>query len=216
MTSAATTIAIAIGVRSDPVVDTGGSATGAFDAGDATIGAAEVVAEGGPVGDVAAALADGPGPGVAGAPVPRTGRAVAAGWVGAVVAATTLSKRAVSHTKSGVITVHEAFVPVQPPDQPPKTEPAAGTADKVTAEESGKSAEHTVPQLMPTGLLETRPLPVPDFSMAMDPGFRRRISACAVRSCPLGTVRKSSWIGVNSSPPPLCTQTQLFSSAVTV
>ena len=58
------------------------------------------------------------------------------------------------------VTVHVP-VPVQPPLQPLKIEPAAGAAVKVTAVPLANAAEHVAPQAMPAGALVTVPVPVP-------------------------------------------------------
>jgi hypothetical protein len=51
-------------------------------------------------------------------------------------------------------------VPEHPaPDQPVKTEPAAGVAVSVRLVPDGKGAEHVLPQLIPAGELATVPLP---------------------------------------------------------
>jgi len=47
-----------------------------------------------------------------------------------------------------------------PPDQPVKTEPAAGVAVSVTLVPDAKVVEHVLPQLIPAGELLTEPLPV--------------------------------------------------------
>jgi hypothetical protein len=52
-------------------------------------------------------------------------------------------------------------VPVQPPLQPVKVEPAAGAAVKVTAVPLANAAEHVVPHEIPAGLLATVPVPAP-------------------------------------------------------
>jgi hypothetical protein len=52
-------------------------------------------------------------------------------------------------------------VPVQPPLQPAKTEPAAGVAVSVTVLPAEYEAEHALPQLIPAGLLVTVPVPAP-------------------------------------------------------
>ena len=58
------------------------------------------------------------------------------------------------------VTVHVP-VPVQPPLQPLKIEPAAGAAVKVTAVPLANAAAQVVPQAMPAGALVTVPLPAP-------------------------------------------------------
>src|SRR5262252_3311058 len=52
-------------------------------------------------------------------------------------------------------------VPVQAPLQPPKVEPLAAAAVRVTEVPLAKLALHVVPQLMPAGEEVTVPVPVP-------------------------------------------------------
>ena len=52
-------------------------------------------------------------------------------------------------------------VPLQPPDQPLKTDPDDGVAVRVTSFAVGKVDEQVVPQSTPAGLLVTVPAPVP-------------------------------------------------------
>jgi hypothetical protein len=59
-----------------------------------------------------------------------------------------------------IVTVQEP-VPVQPPLQPVKVEPAAGAAVRVTTVPVVKEVEHVAPQEMPAGALVTVPLPAP-------------------------------------------------------
>ena len=58
------------------------------------------------------------------------------------------------------VTVHVP-VPVQPPLQPLKIEPAAGAAVKVTAVPLANAAAQVVPQEMPAGALVMVPVPAP-------------------------------------------------------
>jgi hypothetical protein len=51
--------------------------------------------------------------------------------------------------------------PLHAPDQPEKTEPAAGVAVRVTTAFAAIDAEHVAPQSMPPMSLVTVPLPVP-------------------------------------------------------
>ena len=59
------------------------------------------------------------------------------------------------------VTVQVVAPPVHAPDQPPNLEPLVGIAVSVTLEPPVKVALHVAPQLMPVGLLETVPAPVP-------------------------------------------------------
>jgi hypothetical protein len=61
-----------------------------------------------------------------------------------------------------IVTTHDP-VPVQPPLQPEKSDPVAGVAANVTLLPEAKLALHVKPQLMPTGVLVTVPVPVPLF-----------------------------------------------------
>ena len=58
-------------------------------------------------------------------------------------------------------TVQVLLVPEQDPLQPAKDEPLAAAAVSVTEVPEPKLAEQVEPQLIPAGLLETVPLPVP-------------------------------------------------------
>ncbi len=55
----------------------------------------------------------------------------------------------------------QAPVPVQAPLQPVNTEPAAGTAARLTTVPELYWKEHVAPQLIPAGELVTVPVPVP-------------------------------------------------------
>src|SRR6058998_3905639 len=70
------------------------------------------------------------------------------------------AKVAVTEVAAVMVTV-QVPVPVQPPLQPVKVEPAAGTAVSVTAVPLVKVAAQVALQEMPAGALVTVPLPVP-------------------------------------------------------
>ncbi len=70
------------------------------------------------------------------------------------------AKVAVTDVAALSVTVHVP-VPVQPPLQPLKIEPAAGAAVKVTAVPLANAAAQVVPQATPAGALVTVPLPTP-------------------------------------------------------
>src|SRR5207249_1724118 len=70
------------------------------------------------------------------------------------------AKVAVTDVAALSVTVHVP-VPVQPPLQPLKIEPAAGVAVKVTGVPLANAAAQVVPQAMPAGALVTVPLPTP-------------------------------------------------------
>jgi hypothetical protein len=73
------------------------------------------------------------------------------------------TKPAVTVVAAFMVTTHVP-VPVHPPPvQPVKVDPAAGVAVSVTGVPLVYAAEQIEPQLMPAGLLETVPLPVPAF-----------------------------------------------------
>src|SRR6267142_1996575 len=68
---------------------------------------------------------------------------------------------AVTDVAALIVTV-QVPVPVQPPPlQPVKVDPAAGVAVSVTAVPLANAAEQVAPQEMPTGALETVPVPAP-------------------------------------------------------
>lgn len=60
-----------------------------------------------------------------------------------------------------MVTLH-VDVPLHAPDQPAKTALAAGAAVRVTAVPAVNVARQVEPQLMPEGLLEMVPEPVPE------------------------------------------------------
>ena len=70
------------------------------------------------------------------------------------------AKVAVTVCAALIVTV-QVPVPVQPPLQPVKVEPAAGAAVRVTTVPVVKEVEHVAPQEMPAGALVTVPLPAP-------------------------------------------------------
>ncbi len=70
------------------------------------------------------------------------------------------TKDAVTVSVEFTVTV-QVPVPVQAPPQPPKTEPPAATAVRITLVPEVNVAEQVAPQVMPAGLLVTVPLPVP-------------------------------------------------------
>ena len=64
---------------------------------------------------------------------------------------------------------HVARDPVHGPCQSTSTAPASGVAVNVTVDPGSNTAEHFVPQLMPSGLLVTVPTP---FAVADSNGIR--------------------------------------------
>jgi hypothetical protein len=71
------------------------------------------------------------------------------------------AKVAVTVCAAFIVTVQVLVVPVQPPLQPVKVDPAAGVAVSVTAVPLANVPEQVVPQLMPAGALLTVPAPGP-------------------------------------------------------
>ena len=71
-------------------------------------------------------------------------------------------KVAVTDCTALMVTTHDP-APVQAPFQPAKLEPASGVAFSVTLEPLVKGAVQVAPQLIPAGVLETVPVPVPLF-----------------------------------------------------
>ena len=69
---------------------------------------------------------------------------------------------AVTVTSALVVTLQPP-VPLQAPDQPTKTDPAAGLAVRATFVAEAKPCEQVVPQLIPVGELVTVPEPAPTF-----------------------------------------------------
>ena len=61
-----------------------------------------------------------------------------------------------------MVTLH-VEVPAQAPDQPVNAALDTGDALRVTTVPAANAAPHVVPQLMPDGLLETVPAPVPEL-----------------------------------------------------
>ena len=73
----------------------------------------------------------------------------------------------VAVSEVGAVNVRLQIPAVQlAPDQPLKTEPAAGVAVKVNAVLKLNDAEQVAPQLIPAGTDTTVPVPVPDLVMA--------------------------------------------------
>jgi hypothetical protein len=70
----------------------------------------------------------------------------------------TIAKVAVTLIAPPIVTTHTP-VPVQPPLQPVKVEPAAGVAVSVIVVPAVYEAEQALPQLMPAGVLVMLPLP---------------------------------------------------------
>src|SRR3989344_4466354 len=70
---------------------------------------------------------------------------------------------AVTETASFKITAHVPVPEHPPPDQPANIEPGLAVAVRTTDGPELNEAEQVKPQLIPAGLLETTPLPVPLF-----------------------------------------------------
>ena len=71
------------------------------------------------------------------------------------------SKVAVAVRSPRMLSVQVLVLPEHAPSQPPKAEPLAGVAVRVTREDRLKLAEQELPQLMPAGLEVTVPVPFP-------------------------------------------------------
>src|SRR5439155_186245 len=95
------------------------------------------------------------------------------------------------------VTVHVP-VPVQPPLQPLKVEPAAGAAVKVTGVALAYAAAQVVPQAMPAGALVIVPLPAPVLLTVSVKDCRAKV---AVTVCAAFTVTVQ--VPVPEQPPPL-------------
>src|SRR6266403_1714391 len=89
------------------------------------------------------------------------------------------AKVAVTDCAPLIVTVQEP-VPVQPPLQPVKVEPAAGAAVRVTTVPVVKEVEHVAPQEMPAGALATVQLPVPEHPLPLQPVNVEPAAAAAV------------------------------------
>jgi hypothetical protein len=72
---------------------------------------------------------------------------------------------AVTDLAAFMVTVHEALVPEQSPDQLEKTDPASGVAINVTDTLLAYEAEQVAPQLIPLGVEVTVPVPDPALLM---------------------------------------------------
>src|SRR5206468_11795503 len=72
------------------------------------------------------------------------------------------------------------LVPVQPPLQPLKIEPAAGVAVKVTELPLAYAAAQVVPQAMPAGALVTVPLPTPVLLTVSVKVWRAKVAVTVV------------------------------------
>jgi hypothetical protein len=72
-------------------------------------------------------------------------------------------KTAPTDWAADMVTTHDP-VPEQAPLQPPKTDPAAGAAVRVTTVPALKSLEQVPGHVIPAGLLVTVPEPAPDFT----------------------------------------------------
>ena len=75
------------------------------------------------------------------------------------------TKSALTLKTALIVTEQVNAVPVQAPLQPAKLEPEVGVAVRVTTAFCVKDALQVAPQSMPAGLLETVPVPNPDFTM---------------------------------------------------
>jgi hypothetical protein len=72
----------------------------------------------------------------------------------------TCTKVAVTVCAAVICTVHVDCVPVQPPDQPLRTQPLCGAAVRVTVAVDGSGAEHVEPEPHVIPPPETEPFPL--------------------------------------------------------
>src|SRR6266536_2158644 len=101
-------------------------------------------------------------------------------------------KVALTVLAASIVRLHEAAFPVQPPLQPVNVEPAAAISETVTTVPGLYSSAQSDPQLMPSGLLLTVPLPEPSLLtareafagvlVAMAPGVRRTVAVAVKKS----------------------------------
>jgi hypothetical protein len=107
------------------------------------------------------------------------------------------AKVAVTDVAALIVTV-QVPVPVQPPLQPVKVEPAAGAAVRVTTVPVVKEVEHVAPQEMPAGALVTVPLPAPALVMVSAKDDCMKVAVTEVAAL-IATVQ----VPVPEHPPPL-------------
>jgi len=74
-------------------------------------------------------------------------------------------KEAVTDLAAAMVTMQVLPVVVSQPVQLVKVEPVDAVAVRVTSTPSPKEALHVLPQVMPDGLLDIVPLPVPSFEI---------------------------------------------------
>src|SRR5438034_11842158 len=106
-------------------------------------------------------------------------------------------KVAVTVVAAESVTV-QAPVPEQPPLQPVKVEPAAGTAVSVTAVPFVKLAEQVAPQVIPAGVLVTVPMPVPALETV-----RTKVCDAKVAVTVVAAETVTTHVPVPEQPPPL-------------
>ena len=73
------------------------------------------------------------------------------------------SNVAVTVVDADIVTTHEPVPEQPPPAHPVNTDPADGKASNVTTVPDVYASEQSTPQPMPTGELDTAPVPVPVF-----------------------------------------------------
>jgi hypothetical protein len=95
------------------------------------------------------------------------------------------------------VTVHVPVPEQPPPDQPAKTDPAAGVAVRTTALPDGNVAEHVAPHVMPAGALVTWPLPSPARTTVTATGAGANVAATVV-----ALARVKGHAPVPEQPPP--------------
>src|SRR5262247_2410708 len=107
------------------------------------------------------------------------------------------AKVAVTDCAALIVTL-QVPVPVQPPLQPVKVEPAAGVAVRVTTVPVVKEVEHVAPHVMPAGALVMVPLPAP---VLLTVSAKPCSAKVAVTDCAALTVTVQ--VPVPVQPPPL-------------
>src|SRR5262245_6833507 len=99
---------------------------------------------------------------------------------------------------AALIVTAQVPVPVQPPLQPVKVEPAAGVAVRVTTVPVVKEVEHVAPHVMPAGALVMVPLPAPVLLTVSAMPCSAKV---AVTDCAALTVTVQEPVPVKPPPP---------------
>jgi hypothetical protein len=91
-------------------------------------------------------------------------------------------------------------VPAQAPLHPTKTDSSDATAASVTLAPTGKTAEHSVPQLIPDETLVTEPLPEPVFATVSEKLLNTNV-AVTLRASLIATTQVA--VPVHAPPQPV-------------